>query len=403
VPAASRVPAGASRIFVVAGEVSGDRQAGLLISALRRRQDLIAAGVGGPEMAAAGVDVLQQSVAWGVIGYTEAYVRLPVFAVRFWSIVREIERFRPDLLVLVDFAGMNREVARHFSGRVPIAYFAPPQTAFRRGRSAARMARPGVRLLAVLPFEAETYRRAGADVVFVGHPAVDAADAASQAPQATAETLRKACGLDARPVVALLPGSRLQEVRRLLPPMVEAAALLSRRVGVQCVVPVASGFLRLEVERALRRGPGAVRQVQGRALEVMRIARAGVVASGNATAEAACLGLPHVVVYRLSALTDWIGRRFVATPEVYRIGFSLPNMVLGRRTVPELLNAEVTGPRICREVESLLADGARREALRRDLAEVRRRLGPPGVVERAAEEMLEMLRALDTAGEGTVR
>ena len=164
------------RVLIVAGEVSGDHQGALLARVLRqRRPDLSIAGAGGVEMGAAGVDVLVDSVRWGVIGYVEAYARLPVFALRFWGLVRLIERARPDLLVLVDFPGMNRELARHFAGRLPMVYFVPPQIYFRRGRTAARMARTAVRLLAVLPFEAEAYRSAGADVVFIGHPAVDAA------------------------------------------------------------------------------------------------------------------------------------------------------------------------------------------------------------------------------------
>ncbi|HKX19013.1 MAG TPA: hypothetical protein VJT33_13455, partial [bacterium] len=162
------------RVFVVAGEVSGDHQAARLIAALRRaRPDLEIMGAGGGRMAASGARILVDSTAWGVIGYAEAYVRLPIFAVRYLRLVRLIERTRPDLLLLVDFPGMNRELVRRFSGRRPMVYFVPPQTYARRGRSAARMARAAVRLLTVLPFEAQAYRRAGADVVHVGHPAVD--------------------------------------------------------------------------------------------------------------------------------------------------------------------------------------------------------------------------------------
>ena len=206
------------RVLIVAGEVSGDHQGALLAAALRRRRpDLALSGVGGPEMAAAGVDVLIETLRWGVIGYLEAYVRLPVFAVRFWRLVRLVERTRPDLLVLVDFPGVNRELVRHFSGRVPMVYFFPPQTYARRGRSAARMARAAIRLLAVFPFEAETYRRAGADVVFIGHPAVDAA-AAVTAPQ---PSLRAEWGVGSGPVVGLLLPPRLEPFEHPFPLGVE--------------------------------------------------------------------------------------------------------------------------------------------------------------------------------------
>ncbi len=132
----------------------------------------------------------------------------------------------------------------------------------------------------------------------------------------------------------------------------------------------------------------------------MRAADVLVLASGTASVEASCVGVPMVVVYRLSWLTDWIARRFVVTPDVYRVGFSIPNIVLQRRVVPELLNEEVSGARIRAEVERLLEDAALRVRMRDDLAEVERRLGPPGVLERAAEETF---RVLDSRGAGTLR
>ena len=385
------------RALIVAGEVSGDHQGALLAAALRRRRpDLALSGVGGPEMAAAGVDVLIESLRWGVIGYLEAYVRLPVFAVRFWRLVRLIERMGPDLLVLVDFPGVNRELVRHFSGRVPMVYFFPPQTHARRGRSAARMARAAIRLLAVFPFEAETYRRAGADVVFIGHPAVDAAAAVTT----SRESLRAEWGVGSGPVVGLLPGSRAQEIRAHLPPMLEAARALGEHRGVQCLLPVASPFLEREIRRGVAETRAPVRTVAGRALEVMRAADIIVVAAGTAPVEAACIGVPMVAVVRLSRLTYWIGRRWVVTPEFDRLGFTVPNIVMGRRIVPELLQDAVTGPRIRAEVERFLSDPAALARMRGDLGEVRQRLGPPGAVERAAAETL---RALDSRPPATLR
>jgi lipid-A-disaccharide synthase len=383
--------------LIIAGEVSGDHQGALLARVLRhRRPDLSIAGVGGAEMAAAGVDVLVESLRWGVIGYVEAYVRLPVFALRFWTLVRLIERHRPDLLVLVDFPGMNRELVRHFSGRLPMVYFFPPQIYFRRGATAARMARRAVRLLAVLPCEAEAYREAGADVVFIGHPAIDTAQGAA----GSAERLRAEWGLSAGPVVGLLPGSRVQEIRSLLVPMLAAARELRAAREVEFLLPVASPFLRARIQHAIDRVRCPVRIVQGRALDVMRAADVIVVASGTATVEAACVGVPMVVAYRLSPLTDWIARRFVVTPDVYRVGFSIPNIVAHRRIVPELLNAEVRGPRIRAEVERLLAAPEARTQMRADLGEVRRQLGSPGVLDRAAEETL---RVLDSPRRVTLR
>ena len=363
-----------------------------MIGALRgARPDLDIMGAGGSHMAAAGARILADSTAWGVIGYAEAYVRLPVFALRYLRLVRLIERARPDLLLLVDFPGMNRELVRRFSGRVRIVYFVPPQTYARRGRSAARMAGAAVRLLAVLPFEAEAYRRAGADVVYVGHPAVD------EAPRGHA-----AGGAHGRePLIALLPGSRLQEIRGLLPPMLEAARGLAARRGARFVLPLASRHLEADVTAAIASSGVPVHVADGRALDTLAGADAAVLASGTAAVEAACAGVPMVVVYRVSRLTAWIARRFVINEDLDRTGFSIPNIILGRRAVPELLQDAVTGPRIAREVEALLVPAAAARA-REDLAEVRRRLGPPGAVERAAREVLAVLDTLDSGARATI-
>jgi len=347
-------------------------------------------------MAAAGVDVEVDSGRWGVIGYAEAYARLPVFAARFWMLTRLIERLRPDLLLLIDFPGMNRELVRRFAGRIPTVYFFPPQTYGRRGRSAARMARHPVRLLAVLPFEADAYRRAGADVRFVGHPAVDAA--ANTA--VSGETVRKEWSVGGGPLVGLLPGSRGQEVRTLLPPMLDAARRLRGGRGAQFVLPLAAPHLGADVGRAVAAAGVPVRVLGGRALDVMAASDVVVVASGTATVEAACVGVPMVVVYRLSRLTEWIARRFVIPPDLGRHGYSIPSIVLGRPIVPELIQDAVSGPRISAEVERLLTDSAARRQMLADLAEVRRRLGAPGAVERAAEEVLARL---DSRAAGTLR
>lgn len=338
-------------------------------------------------MAGAGAELLVDTVRWGVVGYVEAYVRLPLFAARYWRLVRLVERTRPHLLLLIDFPGMNREIARRFSGRLPILYYFPPQTYGRRGRSAARMARLRVRLLATLPFEAEAYRRAGADVVYVGHPAVDETASMREA----SPSLRRLWGGESgTPMVALLPGSRLQEVRTLLPPMLEAL----RGLPVQVVLPVASPHLRPLVEERVRDKGLAVRLVDGRSLEVMAASDAVVLASGTAAVEAACLGVPMVVVYRVSPLTAWIARTFVVTPDVGREGWSVPSIVLGRPAVPELIQEEVRPERIRSALEPLLGDVDVRTRVAADLAEVRRRLGPPGVVDRVASDVL---RALDSA------
>ena len=378
----------APRVLIVAGEVSGDHQGAALAGALRRRRpDLAMAAAGGSEMAAAGVDVLLHTTGWGVIGYAETYLRLPIFIARYWTLLRLVEQYRPDLLVLVDFPGMNRELVRHFAGRMPMIYFFPPQTYARRSRSAARMAAARIRLLAVLPFEADAYRRAGADVIYVGHPAVDAAGGTA----APVQALREKWGIATGPVVGLLPGSRAQEIQSLLPSMLAAARDLRRTRGVNFVMPVASVALLTEAQRIIAAEGVPVCVLMGRAIDVMRAADVVVVKTGTAPVEAACVGVPMVVIYRLGRITEWIARRFVFDHSAYGGGFSVPNIVLGRRAVPELFNESVSGPRISAEVDRLLSDPETRTRMRVDLEEVRGRLGPPGVLDRAAQEALRVL------------
>jgi lipid-A-disaccharide synthase len=375
-------------VLIVAGEVSGDHHAAQVIEALRRhRPEIDVRGAGGPRMAAAGADVMIDSTRWGVIGFAEAYARLPVFAVRFYRLVHLIERLRPDLLLLIDFPGMNRELVARFSSRIPTAYFFPPQTYGRRSRSASRMAQARVRILAVLPVEEAAYRRAGADVVFVGHPAVDAAARVA----GTGGQLRAAWGIAPGPLIGLLPGSRPQELLGLLGPMLDAAKGLRSEAAAQFVLPLASSGFRRMIERRVARSGLAVHVLDGSALDVMAAADAIIVASGTATAEAACVGVPMVVVYRVSLLTEWIARHFMATPDTGREGWSIPSIVLGRPAVPELIQGAVTGPRIRAETERILFDRNLRAHMLADLAEVRRRLGPPGAVDRAAVEILSML------------
>jgi lipid-A-disaccharide synthase len=249
------------------------------------------------------------------------------------------------------------------------------------------MAADRIRLLAVLPFEADVYRQAGADVIYVGHPAVDAA-AGTAAP---VRALREEWGIATGPVVGLLPGSRVQEIRSLLPPMLAAARDLRRTRGVNFVMPVASGGLLPAAQRIIAAEGVPVRVLTGRAVDAMRAADVVVVKAGTAPVEAACVGVPMVVVYRLGRLTEWIARRFVFDHSAYRGGFSVPNIVLRRRAVPELFNESVSGPRISAEVGRLLSDPETRRRMRADLEEVKRRLGPPGVADRAAQEALRVL------------
>ena len=370
-------------MFFVAGEVSGDIQAALLSRELRRRNPAIELlGVGGDRMAAAGVALLFDSADWGVIGHITPLLRARQYLRRLRDVQAAIRRVRPDLLVLVDFPGFNLALASALRGTVPVLYYFPPMVSVRRGHRARSVAALGMRLLATLPFEADAYAAAGADVTFVGHPAVD-----TVRPVWDPAVRRARLGLSpGSRAVGLLPGSRAQEIAALLPPMLDAARQLrERHRGLEFVVPVPAARLRPAVDRTIARA-GLPVHVTADVYDVMAEAAALVIASGTATLEAAILGAPMVVVYRLPVLSALIAAALLSTRLV-----SLPNLLAGRQIVPELLQYRMTPRRIAGHVDTLLHSAARRTAMAADLLAAASRLGPPGAVERAATEVLTML------------
>jgi len=372
------------RVFLLAGEASGDVQAAHLAKALGwLLPEVELVGAGGPRMAEAGVRLVLDTSDWAVVGYLEAYVRIPLFALRFRRVLGLLRELRPDVLVLVDFPGFNVRVAKATCRSVPTVYYFPPMTYGRKGQRARVLAGLPVKVLATFPFEYEAYRAAGADVVFVGHPAADLVG--SSVPR---DRLWEQLGLQPGvPLLALLPGSRLQEVRSLLPVQLAAYRLLRERgLAVQAAVAVASEPLRPAVREILRRCGMQVPAPVGRTHDLLAHARAAAVASGTATLEAAVLGTPAVVLYRVSRPTEWIARRVATVPWV-----SLPNLMAGRPVLRELLQGDCRPEALADALQELLSDPARAEEVRRQLRTVAQALGPPGAADRAAQEVARVL------------
>ena len=387
------------RVFLVAGEVSGDIYGADLAAALRRlRPDVELVGVGGPRMAAAGVRCLADSAEWGLIGWVDILPRLPQMLARLVRVRRAITRLAPAVLVLIDFPGFNLALAERLGGRFPVAYFLPPMVSIRRGERARRIARLGMRLLAVFPFEADAYRAAHADVTFIGHPAVD-----RLRPSGTPEEIRRRLNLPVEgPLLALLPGSRRRELRRHLPVIVRALAAVRARVpGVRAVLPVATPAQRALAEDAMRAAavPIALMEGGGQAgYDALAAADFAVITSGTATLEALLVGVPGVVIYRASRVDFWIARRIV------RVGWAgLPSLLAGREVMPELLQHELTPRHLGAVIVEWLGDPGRRARLREDLLALRDRLGPPGAVERAAMEILRLARLLGSEPSSTIQ
>ncbi len=381
----SPAPASPSRrrLLVSSGEPSGDLYAGELVRHLRGGSEAFDVfGLGGDRLQAQGARLLAHVSELAVVGLVEVLRHLRRLRAVFRSVLAEVDREPPALAVLVDYAGFNLRLARALHRRgIPVVYYVSPQLwAWRRGRM--RAVRDCVsHMIVIFPFEEPFYREAGVRVTFVGHPLVDLVR-----PAADPRGFLAAEGLDPdRPVLAVLPGSRRQEIAYNLPPIAGALRLLKQqRPRLQAALAMAPGIDRSLFDAAL--GQLEVARVEGQTHALMGAATAGIVASGTATVEAALLDLPSVVVYRLSPLTYAMGRPFVHVPH-----YAMANLIAGRRVLTELIQGEFRPDTVVREVNRLLDIGAQRASVQEGLAEVRGRLGAPGASARAAEVVKALL------------
>lgn len=355
-----------------------------LVRALQARTGAHFFGMGGPRLREAGVELIADSKEIAVLGITEVIHKVPTVLKILSRLRKEAARRKPALAIVVDSPGTNLPLAKKLRRLgVPVVYFIAPQVwAWRPWRIHA-MKKNLSRVLVIFPFEEEIYRKAGIPVDFIGHPLVDVVK-----PQAGREEFLRLQGLDPqKPVVALLPGSRPSEISLNLPAMLDAAEGLSRDLRPQFTMAAAPGIEEGFFQRYLRPGL-TIQRIAGAPYDVLASADCAIVSSGTATIEAALLGTPMVVVYRVSQTSAFILRRMIRSPYL-----AMVNLIAGKRAVPELVQDDFTGPRVEAEVRRLLGSAADREAMQADLADVRRRLGSGGAIERAAEVLSAMLPA----------
>jgi lipid-A-disaccharide synthase len=373
--------------MMVAGEASGDLHGGGLVEALRRlAPHVIVEGMGGPRMREAGVHLLADAGQAAVVGLTELWEKRRTLSGALKRLRNHLRRVRPALLICIDFPDFNLLLARtaHRLG-IPVCYFISPQVwAWRRGR--IRTIRRLVRKMLVLfPFEEALYLQAGVDVTFVGHPLLDRlADVPSR------EACRASLGVpDAALVLGLLPGSRQAEIRRHLPLLLGAAARLTAvHADLRLLLGVAPTVDTGSVEATVRASAVPVQVLHGRTSEVMRAADLLLAVSGTVTLEAAILGTPMIITYRMGLLSAIVIGLLI---RVRHIG--LPNLVAGEGIVPELIQLQATPERLAAAASEILNSPERQARMRIALAEVRGRLGMPGATERAAREVLALLPA----------
>jgi lipid-A-disaccharide synthase len=372
-------------VLVVAGEASGDLHGARLISELRHRvPGLVPFGLGGDEMRAAGLEAVAHSSEISVVGITEVLKVLPRAREIFASLLKEVERRRPALAVLVDFPDFNLRLAKELKGRgVEVVYYISPQVwAWRRGR-VKTIARIVDRMLVLFPFEVGFYREHGVDVVHVGHPLVDEVPVLPQA----WDRGEPVGGPYRRPYrIALLPGSRVSEVEALLPTLLEAVRKLAERLPVEAHLVKAPTISRDLLEEHVQLSGLPVIIVEEDRFQAIADSHLALCASGTATLEVGLLGTPMIMVYRLARWTYFLAKLLIRLPNV-----SLVNLVSERRVVPELIQGEANPERIAAEAERLLTDAAAREEMRAGLAGLRGRLGEGGASGRAAAAVAEML------------
>lgn len=382
-----------AQILLSCGEASGDLYASELVRALSREiPGLGVFGLAGDRSRDAGVELEVHLDEISVIGLVEVASKLPALMRAMSRLVDAARRRRPAAAVLVDFSGFNLRLARRLAALdVPIIYYVSPQVwAWRRGR--VRAIRELVdEMLVILPFEEEFYRGEGVRVRYVGHPLVDLVG-----PATDRASFFEELELDpARPVLAILPGSRRRELELHLPVLARAVEILRERwPGLQVLVSRASTVAKDVFEPAIASAgmAGRVTVLEKDVYDGLAYASVAIVASGTATLEAALSGTPMVVVYKVGRLSYALGRSFVDVPH-----FSMVNLIAERGLVPELIQRDMTPGAIVQETVSLLEDPERAETMKRGLSEVKAKLGGGGATSRAARAVAKFIESRSDA------
>ncbi len=354
------------RIYIIAGEASGDLHGGNLVRELitiAGEGGLRMRAWGGDRMQAAGAEVVKHYRDLAFMGFTQVIMNLRTILRNIDACKKDIEEFRPDALILIDYPGFNLRIAEWAHAKcIPVHYYISPQVwAWKKGR-VHTIKKVVDRMYVILPFEKDWYAKYGMDVEFVGHPLLDAIEQEGRTPLAPLPDA------DDRPVVALLPGSRHQEIARMLPLMCSVA----QRFPIYRFVLAAAPSVPESTYRTFI-GDVPITVVAGRTYDVLRTARAALVTSGTATLETALFGVPEAVCYSGSALNVWIARRLVDIKFI-----SLVNLIMDREVVRELIQSDLNVESLSTELARLMVDGPYRETMMKDLGVLREKLGGPG-------------------------
>ena len=372
-------------IMIVAGEASGDMHgASLVREMLLINPSLNFYGIGGKSLQQAGVKLIAHTSAMAVMGLTEVVYKLPSILKIMGMMKRSLDEYKPDLVILIDYPDFNLRLAKAAKKKgIKVFYYISPQVwAWRKGRI-KQIKNTVDKMAVILPFEVDTYSKKGFIVNYVGHPLLDLVK-----PNYSKSESRKAINIaENKTTIALLPGSRLFEITKLLPEMLRAAEILAQKIpDVQFVLPLADTLEGKNISDISENFPVKIHVIKGLTYNVISSADLAIVASGTATLETALLGIPMVIIYKVSPLSAIIGRLLI---NVKHIG--LANIIAGKTIVPELIQNDANGTRIAAEVLDILMNEKRKKEMILELAETRDKLGSPGAARKAAHLAYDML------------
>ena len=367
-------------VVIVAGEASADLHASNLVRAMMRSEPgIVFWGIGGKKMEEAGVKIIFSSSDMAVVGLTEGFSKLGIIARAAKQIKTILKKSRPDLLILIDYPGFNLHVAKTAKKfNVPVLYYIAPQVwAWRRGR-VKKIARRIDHMAVILPFEADFYKNSGIAVDYVGHPVLD-----SVSKEHFPSIPESNC-----PVVGIIPGSRIEEIRNLLPVMISAAEILEKRYGsIKYILPLAPTIDQKFVQSFIEGSRISIEVCKSSIYSALSICDAAMVTSGTATLETAVMGVPMVIIYKISPFSYWLAKKVIKTSFI-----GLVNLIAGERVVSELIQNEATPERLAGEILNILENKEAMNVMKNKMEYVKQSLGKAGASEKTAEIALKMMR-----------
>jgi lipid-A-disaccharide synthase len=379
-------PGHAPKVLIVAGEASGDLHGSFLVrEMLNINPALHFYGIGGNKMRKAGVKLLAHAADIAVVGVFEVFSKIGNIIKIRQKIKKSLDQLKPDLVILIDFPDFNLNIVARAAKKkgVKIFYYISPQVwAWREGR-VEQIKRLVDKMTVILPFEVDFYAAHGLAVNYVGHPLLDTVKT-----ELTRSQARLRFGLAERQAtIGLLPGSRTAEITRLLPEMMQAAQIISQKIpDAQYILPLADTVEEKIVADIIASSNLNVKIISGHTYDVLACCDAAIVTSGTATLETGLLGVPMIIIYRVSLFSELIGRMII---KPQRIG--LVNIIAGKTVAPELIQHDANGPRIASEVLAILLNEAKKQEITAELRDIRAKLGEPGAARRAAQIACDMI------------